>query len=197
MKKLLLFLSMACSMATVANATRHTVLVSDFAFTSATVTARVGDTVMWVWTNGDHTTTSTSIPAGAASWDAPITSTATTFSYKLTHTGTYSYVCTPHAPGMGGTINVQSAASVPAAAPVALFRIAPNPAAGSLHIELSAAQGQTNISIIDALGRVIGSGNYSNGKAIDISTADLADGIYIIRATAAGQSYMQTVEIRH
>jgi hypothetical protein len=86
---------------------------------------------------------------------------------------------------------------VPAVTPVALFRIAPNPAAGTLHIELLTTQGETNISVTDALGRVISSGNYSHGKTVDLSTAELANGLYIIRATAAGQSYAQTVEISH
>jgi plastocyanin len=196
MKKLLLFLAVFCSVATASTATIYTVMVSDFSFNPAAVTAHVGDTVRWVWLNGTHTTTSNNIPTGATSWDAPITSAANIFSYKLAQAGTYNYVCTPHAPGMAGVINVTSSASVPNAAPVALFRIVPNASSSSLHIELSST-GNTTVSIVDASGRLIKSGNYSGAKTIDLSTVDLANGVYIIRAATAGQSYAQTVEITH
>lgn len=78
------------------NATEWTVQVSNFKFNPATLNVVVGDVVKWVWVSGTHTTTSSTIPAGAASWDSPITGTSTTFSYTVTVAGTYNYVCTPH-----------------------------------------------------------------------------------------------------
>jgi plastocyanin len=89
-------------------ATNHEVQASNFQFTPATVNALVGDTITWVWVNGTHTTTSLSVPAGAASWDKPMTRADSIFSYTLTVAGTYNYDCTIHAPTMAGTIVVSS-----------------------------------------------------------------------------------------
>lgn len=100
-----------------AQATKITVAVSNFSFTPQTVTATVGDTIRWVRVSGTHTTTcdgtnGTSLPSGAASWDAPINSNNTSFEYVLTKAGTYNYVCTPHAPTMAGVLNVTGTSSI-------------------------------------------------------------------------------------
>jgi len=197
MRKTLLLLAIAYLATNVATATTHTVTVADFQFTPSSLTAHVGDTVRWIWNSGDHTTTSGVIPAGAAAWDSPMSSTSTTFSYKVTVAGTYNYVCTPHAPMMAGTITVQSAASVHPAQAQAIFQLYPNPAAGSLHIEFSDPQQQATITLSDVLGRTVLSGNSTGGKAINFSTAALATGIYIARATVAGKVYAQRLEIAH
>ena len=56
--------------------------------------------------SGTHTTTSTNVPSGASTWDAPINSTQTSFTYVIMIAGTYDYNCTFHAAfGMTGTIN--------------------------------------------------------------------------------------------
>jgi plastocyanin len=77
---------------------KHIVSVANFSFTPSSFNAVVGDTVEWDWSNGSHTTTSTTIPGGAASWDNPINSSSTSFQYVITVAGTYSYQCTPHQP---------------------------------------------------------------------------------------------------
>lgn len=77
-----------------------TVLVSNFTFTPDSLTMNLGDSIEWVWVSGTHTTTSSSIPSGASSWDEPISSTSTSYLYVPSDTGTYEYVCTPHLPGM-------------------------------------------------------------------------------------------------
>jgi plastocyanin len=85
---------------------RITINVENFQFVPASVDCEVGDTIRWVWVSGFHTTTSTSVPAGAATWDSPIDNANTTFTYVMTKAGNYAYWCTPHSPGMSGTINV-------------------------------------------------------------------------------------------
>src|SRR5690349_6054770 len=76
-------------------------------FNPGSVDATVGDTVKWIWDDGTHTTTSTSIPGGAAVWDAPLDNTHTTFIYILTVAGVYNYKCTFHqVNGMIGSLNV-------------------------------------------------------------------------------------------
>lgn len=92
-------------------ATIHTIQVgtgSGFSFSpSSGLSVQAGDTVEWVWASGTHTTTSGTIPSGAASWNANITSSATTFSYVPTVAGTYNYYCVYHqSMGMTGSFTV-------------------------------------------------------------------------------------------
>jgi plastocyanin len=93
-------------------ATIHEVSVSDFQFSPANINVIVGDTVKWTWVSGFHTTSSTGVPGGAATWDANINSTSTTFSYKVTVAGAYTYQCNIHPTQMQGTINASNAMPV-------------------------------------------------------------------------------------
>ena len=86
-----------------AYATTHTVTVQDFSFSPSTISVSVGDVITWNWVSGSHTTTSTSVPAGAATWGNPMNSGATTFSYTVTMAGTYNYECTIHPSLMTGS----------------------------------------------------------------------------------------------
>ncbi|MFH1120926.1 MAG: dockerin type I domain-containing protein [Bacteroidota bacterium] len=98
-----------------ANATKHIVNTQNFIFNPANLTGVfVGDTIRWVWVNGVHTTTSTTIPPGAASWNSPISNSVTFFEYRVTIAGTYNYRCTPHV-GIG-MIGSFSAANPPSLA---------------------------------------------------------------------------------
>jgi plastocyanin len=85
-------------------ATLYTVQVQNYSFNPSSLNVVVGDTVKWVWVNGSHTTTSSTIPPGASSWDSPINSSHQTYTYPVTIAGSYNYVCTPHASmGMVGS----------------------------------------------------------------------------------------------
>ena len=113
-KKILLFLvlTLPChSFATVI-----TVAVQSSSFAPSSLNAIVGDTIIWTWGGGSHTTTSTNVPSGAAMWDSPITSSNPAFAYQVTVVGTYDYVCTPH--GFTGQLIVTgpSGISTPSAA---------------------------------------------------------------------------------
>jgi plastocyanin len=89
------------------HATIHIIEVQNFEFTPDELFGvMVGDTVRWVWVNGFHTTTSKTIPGGAASWDSPISSSFPSFDYIVEVPGTYEYACTPHSPNMAGTFHV-------------------------------------------------------------------------------------------
>lgn len=94
-------------------ATKHVINVQNYTFSPANINnVTVGDTMRWVWVSGSHTTTSTTIPSGAATWNSPITSTVTSYEYKVTKAGTYNYKCTPHT-GMGMVGSFVATASVP------------------------------------------------------------------------------------
>jgi plastocyanin len=111
MKKILLLaVALAICSASVASAARIRVRVQNFVFQPATINAVVGDVIVWRFVNGMHTTTSTSVPAGAQTWNAPIDSAHTQFRYRVQVAGTYQYQCNFHfAQGMVGTINVSAA----------------------------------------------------------------------------------------
>ena len=83
-----------------------TVIVQASSFSPNSLTGVVcGDTIRWTLGSGSHTTTSTSIPAGATTWDSPITGSNPTFNYKVPNiAGVYNYKCTPH--GFTGSFTV-------------------------------------------------------------------------------------------
>lgn len=91
-------------------AVKHIIHVGNYYFNPSSLSnVNAGDTVRWVWDNGSHTTTSTSVPAGASTWDEPINSSSTSYEYYPTVAGTYNYKCTPHASmGMTGSFTVIS-----------------------------------------------------------------------------------------
>jgi plastocyanin len=85
------------------------VRLSGFAFTPASLTIAVGDTV--TWTNDDpvvHTVTSTT-----GAFDSGDLDQGATYSMTFAAAGDYPYLCTPH-PSMTGTIHVVAAAATPA-----------------------------------------------------------------------------------
>lgn len=72
----------------------------------------VGDTVRWVWVQGNHTTTS--VAGSPEQWDAQINSSNQVFEHTFTQDGVWWYYCIPHgfdnndgtAGGMAGTVTV-------------------------------------------------------------------------------------------
>lgn len=91
--------------------TKWVVSVADFQFSPSSITnVNLGDTIRWEWVSGIHTTTSTSVPAGAASWDSPIDAVNTFFEYPATVAGTYNYHCMHHPTVMIASFTVLGAA---------------------------------------------------------------------------------------
>jgi plastocyanin len=79
---------------------------------TVTVVMGVNNTV--VWTNDDtagvgthHTVTSTSVPAGASSFNSGDVAPGATFTYTFTAPGTYQYDCVYHS-WMLGTVIVKT-----------------------------------------------------------------------------------------
>lgn len=105
------------------NPTIHTIQVGQggLNFAPQTVNAQVGDVIRWVWASGFHTTTSSTIPAGATAWDHTLNGAGQQFDYTVTQIGTYNYVCTPHeSAGMVGSIVVSAASATTYCADVTL-----------------------------------------------------------------------------
>lgn len=133
MKKTTILLTMItfllCSVLFVnSQATIWTVNVQNFSFNPVNLPdVKVGDTVRWIWISGSHTTTSTTIPGGAATWDQPINIEFQQFDYIPTVTGTYNYWCTPHAPGMAGSFTVGTAVGITDLETAPDMLVSPNP----------------------------------------------------------------------
>ena len=77
-------------------ATTWEVTVQDFQFSPSSLNVVVGDVIRWVWVSGFHTTTSSTIPSGADSWDYAIDANNLSYDYMVTAPGTYNYICYFH-----------------------------------------------------------------------------------------------------
>jgi plastocyanin len=94
---------------------QHHVTIEQYAYSPATLTVRVGDTV--TWTNHDqaaHDVVTTSAPAA---FQSPLLSTGQSWSQTFTVPGTYAYYCSVH-PDMRAQV-VVLATETPAPAPEA------------------------------------------------------------------------------
>jgi plastocyanin len=87
--------------------------IGDNTFTPKEVTANIGDTI--VWTNKGKVAHDVTALNGAFSSPRNLAPGAT-FSYTATTAGSFAYVCTIHL-NQDGTLTVQAAPAVPAAAP--------------------------------------------------------------------------------
>jgi len=135
----------------------------------------VGDSIEFVWVSGSHTTTSASIPSGAAAWDVPMNSGSTIFYYPVTVRGTYNYVCSFHSSGGSGMVGLFIADTAQTNTGVSALSnrknslsILSNPVIGKqLHINLSLVQaGVADISVYDVLGKkveTVAAENFSAG----------------------------------
>lgn len=158
MKKLYLILSLIAGIMVgvipASKATIHVVDVEDFSFTPSSFIATTGDTIQWVWMDGGHTTTSTTIPAGADTWDAPLTSGSPTFQYVPNVAGVYSYVCTPHVGmGMTATFTVINPTGIAENTAPSLDITKSYIADGMLYLEYASPAEQVTISVFDITGQ--------------------------------------------
>lgn len=144
-------------MLNIAKATIHTVQVADFSFTPSALNINSGDTVRWVWVSGTHTTTSTSVPAGATAWDSPMNSSSTQFQMKFTVAGTYNYHCSIHPTMMTGTITVSAVAGLSETNNSSLnVSVYPVPFYDNLSISFTMPnRGTTKITMYDVTGKLV------------------------------------------
>jgi len=77
--------------------------VGNFYFSDVSFDAAIGDTIIWTLIEGTHTTTSTLVPAGAATWDYTFTGVSDTYTYIITVPGVYEYLCSFHPTTMRGS----------------------------------------------------------------------------------------------
>jgi len=167
-----------------ANATVHiveargTTIPTDI-YVPDTVYAEVGDTIMWIWIDGEHTTEFLDIPAGAAEWASALDNNTTTFSYVVTEVGTYDYTCHKFfRHGMDGTIEVaaKTVTGITSINPEPVSFAYPNPFTDNITIETPSAE---MIAVYNIAGQKIKSVTVNQGqRKVEIDFAGVANGIY-------------------
>jgi plastocyanin len=162
-------------------ATVHTVQVADFSFSPSTVNAVCGDTIAWVWASGSHTTTSTSVPGCATSWNAPVNSSIPAYAIVIPCAGTYSYHCSFH-PSMVGTINATCTTGIDEPQQNVSSLVYPNPFSTQLTVQNRNADA---VRIIDVTGQTVAAGNFSGDK-MEINLDELAPGVYFLTTYKEG-----------
>ena len=198
MKKNLFLLAAMFCMAIHSFATTHTITVADFTFSPTPITVNLGDTVKWVWASGTHTTTSTTIPTGATTWNSSITSSSTTFIYVPTVTGTYNYECSIHAGmGMVGIFTVVSASGVNDVNKTAIVSVYPNPASGTLHVQFNTPGSSVSVTMTDMNGKQVFKKKFRSMKNTDIDLANIPNGTYILHAQQGTETYNQQMLVAH
>lgn len=200
MKRLLFtFLCIAVAIGT-GYGNKVTIVVSDFQFAPDLVNLQLGDTVVFQWSNGLHTATSSEIPDGAATFDATLSAEMDEFVYVPMVIGTYNYVCTPHmAMGMDGSFVVEAPTGISDQYTKAMdLRVWPNPVSEILNVFV---EGNSHLEGVIEVYNMAGQRLYSvklsttgNGVA-QIVVGHLPVGIYAARL-ATGQSVATRLFVR-
>ena len=187
-KPLLIFLTFLLLIGTIpfqSKATVHTVTVADFSFSPSTVAnVTVGDTIHFVWSSGNHTTTSVAVPNGASMWDSPINSQATTFDYRVNVAGAYSWHCSIHTTMTGSFIaNPASTGISSLGSQSPGLKFFPNPAKSELNVSfISTTDGDGQVRIYDLTGKEVFrqlASIIAGTNAITIPLANLPSGMYM------------------
>lgn len=172
------------------NAAVMLVEVEDFEFDPQLFTVNVGDTIMWVWDEGFHTTTSGAIPVGATPWDQQISSSSPVFIYVPTVPGTYPYDCTFHAAmGMIGSFTVTGTTGINDAPSLSFLKIKSDAGAKELSVNYSLqTPGNIMMRVYDIIGKPVRSESIIAVKSGEFehvfSTNGLKNGIYIVEITS-------------
>lgn len=149
------------------------------------LTIESGDTVIWTWTNPNHTVENNPAGTSVETFDSGFLGpTGSTFSHTFTIVGSNDYYCSIHgAPSMSGTITVSPSLSVKEISGLNEFTITPNPVKFSFEIELPSGVNDGTIEIYNILGKLIYLKQFSSLKSEhNISTWD--SGIYIVKVTS-------------
>ena len=173
--------------------------VSDNVFTPNNFTVAVGDTILWMWVNGTHTTTSTTIPMGASSWDQVIDQNTTSYMYVVSTAGTYNYRCTFHFQmGMIAQFTVEQSSGIGENISGVSLNLFSNPVNQQLQVNLKSTKtGEMTIVLNDITGRqvkLLSSGNQTAGEHhMQYDLAELPKGMYLIKFTIGGDELVRKI----
>ncbi len=197
MKKTLLLLNAIICLAISSSATVHTITVADFSFSPSTLTAHPGDTIKWVWSSGTHTTTSTSVPPTATTWNSNINSGVTSFIYVPTVTGTYSYNCAIHPSLMTGSFTVASPTGIASQAVAPLFSMFPNPAQDQVHLQFANSGLPASLTVTDINGKEMSGNMYEEPGDEYVNLGNLPNGTYVLVARQGEVVNTQKLVVNH
>ncbi len=182
------------SMSKISSASMVMVGVENFVFNPANITVNVGDTIMWMLSAGTHTTTSTNIPVGAASWDAPINTANQMFMYQVTVEGEYEYICSIHeSMGMIGRITVLGTSGINSISETQA-KILNSMVQDDLKIKFNSSK-NWQIGLMSLTGAMVKQFSVVTeaGRIESFSLSDLPNGIYIIRFSDGQASKSQRI----
>lgn len=170
-----------------ASATVHNITIDNTGFSPFTTNANVGDTILWTWQAGTHTTTSGNVPNGAATWNSPLTNASPNFMYIITTAGTYNYFCSVHV-GMTGIINV-AASGVENLDVLETVTLYPQPCNKELTVDFSKTESSAGIKTVELVnyyGQTVYSATVDAGiQSLRIEVANLPSGIYFCSVSVA------------
>jgi hypothetical protein len=155
-----------------------------------------------MWVNGNHTTTSTSVPLGAGPWDSPINQNTMSYTYVVNAAGTYDYQCSFHyMMGMVGHFTANEASGIGENIAGVQLDVYANPATRNIQIHLNTTRsGQMNINLSDITGREVrqlASGDQSAGEHhLDYSVAGLPKGVYLLKFTFNNDDLIRKIIIQ-
>ncbi len=165
------------------NAAVITVTAGNFAFSPAIVTVQCGDTVLWNWVSGTHTTTSSTIPICATAWTANLSATSTSHMEQIPCAGTYNYGCSIH-PNMTGQIICICTSGINGASDLHAFKIGPNPFTGSVKVNHENAE---MLHVYNVLGSLVKSHSLSNASgSSEVDLSGLLPGVYFFNISREG-----------
>ena len=142
---------------------------------SSLPSVETGDTIRWTLGQGSHTTTSVSVPGGAATWNHTFTGLGDQFEYKVSVAGNYTYKCTIHGTAMSGSFTATDPLGVEEDEMDAI-QIYPNPFANNLYIKAGSAD---EMILYSSLGQKIQSQKLTRGETNSIDLKDMKDGVYL------------------
>ncbi|MCI0450447.1 MAG: T9SS type A sorting domain-containing protein [Chlorobi bacterium] len=176
------------------NAATWTVQVFDFGFNPANLpNVHIGDSIKWNWTGPtEHTTTSSTIPNGATSWNEILNGSNTTYIYVVTVAGSYDYFCVPH-PFMVGSFTASPIGITPIAGEVPksfkLNQNYPNPfnPVTDIKFDIPVAS-YTKLTVLNILGQeieVLVNQQLSTGSyKVDWNASNYPSGVYFYKLEA-------------
>ncbi|MCH8904204.1 MAG: T9SS type A sorting domain-containing protein [Bacteroidetes bacterium] len=182
----------------------HFVTVQNNSYSPSSFSVDVGDTVLWQWVAGIHTTSSVSVPGGASTWSGTLNSSNKFFTYVVTELGSYSYQCNIHGSGMSGGFTASVTGideNHSGQNTLAISQVFPNPFQTFATLRITGViTDEIEFSLYDISGRILLSKsialNYSGETILPINVPgnNIPDGtyFYVARFSTFGSSFIKS-----
>ena len=153
----------------------------------------IGDTIQWYSTKDaerSHTITSVKIPVGAKTFDYAVPIANMEFNYVVEKVGIYEYVCTPHAPGMKGSFEVESPNGIEADIQYQIIEtgpiIQPNPVTDKMKIAQLSPDIRYKLTVYDAMGKSVYTTSVQNCEFVEVDISQYLSGTYTANLSYCG-----------